>query len=41
MKYVADIFAFNEVENLVRKASMTLKDYILRRPSRKVMTTVK
>ena len=41
MKNVADIFAFKEVENLVRKALMTFRDYILTRPSRKVITILK
>ena len=36
--YIAHIFAFNELENHITKASMTLRDYILRKPSRKLIT---
>ena len=39
-KYTTNIFAFNELKNLVMKSPMTLRDYMPRKPSRKVLSSL-
>ena len=37
---ILNIFAFNELENQVMKTPMTLRDYMLRKPNRKVLSSL-